>query len=430
MASRQMVVDHEIDAAERRLRDLLKEAGARTGDQTLARRTMQELAGALEELSTAAEELREQNDQLIGLRADVERERQRYLELFDLAPDGYLVTDAAATIREANRAAGTLLGVAPERLKGKPFIVFVPRNRRQELRDWLAGIARGHPAPTGHEAPRRLSREMTLQPRGGPAVPVEITLGLVRDDAGHVAGFRWLIRDVAARHSAAEAVRQLAARLEVAREQERKVIAREIHDELGQALTALRMDLSWLRARLPKTAANLTAKADEMGAVVEKTIRAVRRIATDLRPPILDDLGLVAALEWQAEDLADRTGVQIDLDLDDVDLDEGRATAVFRIFQEALTNIARHAKAGRVQVTLEATPREIMLQVQDDGRGMEKTDLTDPRSLGLLGMRERSMAWGGTLDIKTRPGKGTIIVLRLPREDAEEGRERDSRRAG
>jgi PAS domain S-box-containing protein len=430
MASRQPAVDQEIDAAERRLNELLKEAGARTGDQTLARRIMRELQAALDELSTAAEELREQNEQLAGLRADVERERQRYLELFDLAPDGYLVTDADATIREANRAAGALLGVAPERLKGKPLVVFVPRMQRPAFRDWLSGIVRGHPAASGGAASMHRDREMTLQPRGGAAVPVEITLGVVDDGAVGRAGFRWLIRDVAARQNAAEALRQLAARLEVAREQERKGIAREIHDELGQALTALRIDLSWLKARLPKTAPNLTAKADEMGGVVEKTIRAVRRIATDLRPPVLDDLGLVAALEWQAEDLADRTGVRIDLDLDDVDLDEGRATAVFRIFQEALTNVARHARADRVRVTLEATPREIMLQVQDDGRGMEKTQLTDPRSLGLLGMRERSIAWGGTLDVQTRPGKGTTIVLRLPREGAAEGRDRDSRRAG
>jgi len=213
-----------------------------------------------------------------------------------------------------------------------------------------------------------------------------------------------------------EQLRALASRLQEVREEERTSIAREIHDELGQALTALKMDVVWLMQRLPEGSKPWLAKTDSMLKLIDNTISAVRRIAAELRPGMLDDLGLVAAIEWQAQEFQGRTGVecQVLLPTDDVALDEEHSTAVFRIFQETLTNIARHANATRVSVKLERTAQEIVLEVQDNGKGLEEAAVFSTRSLGLLGMKERALLLGGGLEVHGSQGKGTTVTLRIP----------------
>lgn len=273
--------------------------------------------------------------------------------------------------------------------------------------------------------------EILWKKRDGTPFWVLLNAHAVRDGAGRTAYFEGFAQDITERREAQQELarsrrrlRELAARREAVRETERKIMAREIHDELGQALTALRMDLARLRQRLPPAARDLAPRTDVMTGIVDHLVETVRRIATELRPPILDDFGLVAAIEWQAEETAARAGFRCALDLPtEVRLDDGRATTVFRICQEALTNAARHAQATSVQVVLRATPRELVLKVLDDGRGITLAELADQRAIGLLGMRERALAWGGTLDVYALAPAGTAVELRLPRAggDGEDG---------
>jgi signal transduction histidine kinase len=211
-------------------------------------------------------------------------------------------------------------------------------------------------------------------------------------------------------------LRELTAYLQTAREEERAYVAREIHDEFGQTLTALKMDLSWLARRLPQRQTDLAAKVNAMAGLVDGAVNTVRRIATELRPGLLDDLGLVAAIEWQAQEFARRTGLTVELHLGDQDLalDRDLATALFRIFQEALTNIARHAAATRVEIELVHQPDLLKLVVADNGKGIEPAQILAPRSLGLLGMRERARALGGDVVIEGSPGQGTTVTVRIP----------------
>lgn len=208
---------------------------------------------------------------------------------------------------------------------------------------------------------------------------------------------------------------------ETAREEERTRIAREVHDELGQALTGLKMDLAWLRSRLARfdlaeQVVAVRARAEQMSTLIDSTIQTVRRIATELRPGLLDDLGLAAAAEWQAEEFQRRSGIRcvVSIDLEDVPLARHLATALFRILQETLTNIARHAEATRAKIGLKTEGQDLLLTVVDDGRGITEAALAKPGSFGLLGMRERTAALGGDLRIEGQPGKGTTVTARIP----------------
>jgi PAS domain S-box-containing protein len=217
-----------------------------------------------------------------------------------------------------------------------------------------------------------------------------------------------------------EQLRALSARLQAALEEERTRIAREIHDGLGQALTALKMDLSWLRARLERSRSaatrHLHKRTEAMMQLVDATVQGVRRTATDLRPVVLDDLGLQAAVEWQAREFEARTGIRCEVAVETAVAcpDRDVATALFRIAQEALTNVARHARANRVCVTLASDADGLRLAVADDGRGITEAEHSGSRSLGLLGMRERARLFGGRIDIAGSPDGGTTITAVIP----------------
>jgi PAS domain S-box-containing protein len=213
-----------------------------------------------------------------------------------------------------------------------------------------------------------------------------------------------------------ERLRELAANLESVREEERTQIARDLHDQLGQALTAMKFDLAWLANRLDQKDAGLAQKAKAVTDQMDAMIKTVRRIATELRPAMLDDLGLAASLEWQARDFEKRTGIvcTVSAPAEDVPLANDQSVALFRIFQEALTNIARHANAQNIEVLLSAAPHKIILEVHDDGRGIQMHEIGGRHSLGLLGMRERATRLGGTFEIKGVPGEGTIVTVTVP----------------
>ena len=212
-----------------------------------------------------------------------------------------------------------------------------------------------------------------------------------------------------------EELRNLSLHLQTAREEERTRIAREIHDELGQALTALKMDLFWLRKRFGPEAGTFEAKTDSMEKVIDDTIVTVQRLSGELRPGILDDLGLAAAIEWQAGEFEKRTGIRcrIQVTPEDMTLDRDRSTAVFRVFQEALTNVARHAEATEVAVSLERDEARVHLTVVDNGRGITEKEISSSKSFGLLGIRERVRFLGGDVAIEGRPKKGTTVRVAI-----------------
>jgi PAS domain S-box-containing protein len=224
--------------------------------------------------------------------------------------------------------------------------------------------------------------------------------------------------------SSRQQLRDLAAHLETVREEERTWIAREIHDELGQSLTGLKMELSWLNKKMseltqPDSSQLLAQKIDSMKKTVDTTISSVRRIATQLRPGILDNLGLIAAIEWQAFDFQSRIGIECEiLSLpENTLLDEKLSSALFRIFQEILTNVARHAKATKVVTSMREESGSLILEVQDNGRGITEEETHNAKSLGLLGMRERVDLLGGRFNIRGVAGEGSMVTIRVPIEE-------------
>lgn len=217
-------------------------------------------------------------------------------------------------------------------------------------------------------------------------------------------------------------LRALTTYLQYVREEERTRIAREVHDELGQALTGLKLDMSWLATKVARSTQPVQEKVRTMVNHIDETILTVRRIATELRPGILDSLGLVAALEWQANEFQTRAGIEchVKSSVDDSGLQQQLTTVFFRIYQETLTNIIRHAQATRVDVLLAEENGALVLTVKDNGRGISEEEIANTRSIGLVGMRERAMLIGGEITLHGAPGLGTTMTLRVPLDRSNE----------
>jgi two-component system, NarL family, sensor histidine kinase UhpB len=211
-----------------------------------------------------------------------------------------------------------------------------------------------------------------------------------------------------------EKLRRLAAHLISVREEERAHIAREIHDELGQVLTGLKMEVTWLAKRLKEK--SLIEKTDSMCKLIDSTVQTVRKIATGLRPEMLDDMGLVAAVAWQSKEFQKRTGIRCRSKLppETVKLDIDISTTMFRIFQEILTNVARHSRATRVDIDLGVSEERVSLEVTDNGVGIPDSEVNGKKSLGLLGMHERALLFGGEVRIGGSPGHGTRVAVSIP----------------
>ncbi len=219
-------------------------------------------------------------------------------------------------------------------------------------------------------------------------------------------------------HESHERLRALSTHLQTVREDERTRIALEVHDELGQALTGLKLDLWRLAGQPPQGRNSHGSKIKSLVARVNATIQTVRRIATELRPGILDNLGLVAAIEWQAAEFESRSGLKCIVRADPKvpRLGPDLNTAFFRIFQETLTNVIRHARAKRVEVHLSKQADLVVLAVHDNGRGISEAEISNIRSVGLCGMRERAALFGGQVNIRGLPGHGTTVTVHIPRQ--------------
>ena len=407
--------ERQIEAVRRRLAELEERALGPADQRVLLLESLEELSATLEELHVAAEELRHQNDELAAARQAVEAERQRYQDLFEFAPDGYLVTDHDGVIREANRAAASLLGVQPEFLVGKPLSVFVSE---EDQKSFYGGLSQFRSATDAKE-----DWQLRLQPRDRTPFPASLTVGSVRQPEGGLTGLRWLIRDITERkeaeqelRSARDQLRALAARRETAHEDERSSIARESREELAQVLAALKIELTRLADLQPKELPTLRERTRGLLALVDGALKSALQIASDLRPGPLDDLGLMASIAWEAQAFQRRTGIQCHLisRLEDIPLDREQRTALYRIFQEALSNVERHTGVTRIRVELQVEGQGFILAVGDDGKRSAEGEGAVRESLLVLSIRERAHLLGGSVSIVGPPGGGTTVRVRIP----------------
>lgn len=337
---------------------------------------------------------------------------ERFRTIFENAGVGMALVDLEGHPLKTNPALRQMLGYREEEFSRMVFTEFTYPDD-QEL-DWkLYGeLAAGK--RDKYEIEKRYLK------KGGGVVWGLLVVSLIKDPHGRPVYCVGMVEDITERKRAEEELqrsfhqlRALAARLQSIREEERKKVAREIHDQLGQALTAIKIDLSALVRDL---AADKKQRSQSVLNLIDQTIQSVRRISTELRPGILDDLGLVAAVEWAAEEFESRTGTKCRLELpeDELAVDSEQATAIFRIFQETLTNVARHSQANQVIIRLAPENGDLTLQVSDNGKGVSEGQISGRGSLGILGMRERTILLGGELTIGGAPGQGTTVKVRIP----------------
>jgi PAS domain S-box-containing protein len=314
-------------------------------------------------------------------------------------------------VTKVNDAMLAQYGARPEQLIGRTPNELLAHDLPSARRRWRTFFDSGH-----------LHLETDERTLDGRAVTIEGDYLCVYDAEGRLLGHFGIQRDVTLRRQeenevlrSRQELRDLTARLQLVREEERTNIAREVHDELGQALTGLKIDLAWLKSRMADRPA-LLERVQSIIVRIDGAMDTVRRIATDLRPSVLDELGLVAAVEWQCQEFERTTGIttQLEVQAGHPELETSCATTVFRILQEGLTNVARHAAATRVEVALRVSAEELTLGVRDNGCGISETALSSRRSLGLIGIRERAIACGGKLVIRGVRGHGTTLALRIP----------------
>ncbi len=263
--------------------------------------------------------------------------------------------------------------------------------------------------------------EVTASNKHGLLFPIELSILPVEQETGK--SFCAFIRDITDRKQAeislkesSERMRELSRHLQRAREEERLNIAREIHDELGQQLTGLKMDVAWLMKKSNQDDMTLKAKFDDTLSLLDDTVKSIRRITSELRPSIIDDLGLNAAIEWQIAEFCDRldTHIRYENRFNDKDMHPDISIGLFRILQESLTNIAKHAQARHAIVTLGQQDNMVQLSVEDDGVGFDSSAKQTDMTFGLIGIRERTSMLKGHCDIFSKPGQGTVIQVNIP----------------
>jgi PAS domain S-box-containing protein len=339
----------------------------------------------------------------------------RLSSLVDSAMDGIITVDAAHNIVLYNRAAEKIFGHPVQEVMGRGLDMLIPQRLRAGHRQQVERFGE-----TGVTS-RRMGDRTVLYGlrRDGQEFPIEASISQVETAEGKL--YTVILRDVTERLRAQQELASFAAEAAGVREQEKSRIARELHDELAQQLTALKMDTIWLQGNLGEREQAL-AKLDGMLAMLDSSVAATRRIAADLRPLVLDDLGLAAAIEWLAQSFTQRHGIPCALEVDEeLELEEPYATAVFRIVQESLTNVAKHARATEARVRVERLGGEMVLSVQDNGVGFRLDGPRKPQSLGLVGLRERALLLKGRVQVASEPGRGTRVEARIPVLDGGEG---------
>ena len=351
----------------------------------------------------------------ISTRKLVEGTLWQQAQLIDQSHDAIFSMDFNGTVLSWNGGAERLFGYSREEVFGKSALSICREGGCDALRAETLHALKEKGADT---------LEIRLCRKSGERFDARISLSLLKDFEGAGIGVVGHAMDITERkHSEQELIRsrrqlqELSIFLQTVREEERKRIARELHDELGQTMTALRFDLNWINGRLSGQDNLVSDKISAMNAMVNQTVDSIRRIAEDLRPGMLDDLGIAAAIEHYVAKFAERTGIACELLMSqpDFDLDDRVATALFRIVQESLTNVVRHSGATQLSIHLHEPGERILLIVQDNGHGFQFGRDVNKKTYGLMGMRERVNMLDGTLDIFTEPGSGVRIEASIPK---------------
>lgn len=355
--------------------------------------------------------------------ARLEADRRENETAFAAMAEGAVITDAEGRILWVNDAFCAIYGYTRAEVIGQnPRILKSGRHDAAFYSEfWRQLIETGH-----------WRGEVWNKRKTGEIFPEELSIQALRGPDGRIVRFISIFSDITERKRNEDELRKqrqqlvesetrlrdLAEFLQTVREEERARIARELHDEMGQALTALRIDLGWLRGKCQPLGTPTVERVGSALGVVEHSIVSLRRISEDLRPAMLDSLGLAAAVEHHVTKFSERTGIacRLSMNREEFELDDRLATTVFRIVQETLTNVARHAGASEVTVRIDEVEDGIRLTIEDNGRGI--SDAKDKKTFGLLGMRERVAMLGGRLEIHSRPGKGTRIAGWLPHQKA------------
>jgi PAS domain S-box-containing protein len=349
------------------------------------------------------------------VRAEQEQARlaQRLSGLLDSAMDAIITVDEGQRIVLYNRAAEKTFGWAAMQVMGRSLDMLIPMRFRH---DHLAHIQRF--STTGVTSRRMGDGTVIYGVRStGEEFPMDASISQLETSEGKL--FTVILRDVTERVRAQEDLAAFATHANAIREQEKSRVARELHDELAQSLTALKMDTIFVRDNLREDPENSARKLEGMLAMLDASVAATRRIAADLRPLLLDDLGLMPAIEWLVQNFSQRSGIACELHADEeLELAEPYATAVFRIVQESLVNVAKHSRATQVEVSMARSGGEITLQVKDNGVGFTTGGSRKPTSLGLVGLRERAQLLKGSVSVDSAPGQGTTVQATIPVREA------------
>jgi PAS domain S-box-containing protein len=338
-------------------------------------------------------------------RKAAEHARAQQVSLVRSAEDAILTGALNGTVTSWNLAAQRMFGYSEEEIVGRSLLTLIPADRSPESMRNIARIAAGETV-RGYET-TRLRKD-------GTQIRVSLTISPIFDENGLVEGASFIARDLTDRERVAEQLRALSRRLESAQEAERSAIARDLHDDLGQSLLAIRLEMRRLLDLIDRASPAATL-VRELETLVEATMARTRSIALALHPSAIDDLGLGAAICILARRIGEVSGLRFHLDVDeDLELDSGLATAAYRVLQESVTNVVRHAGASEVSIMLERRGDDAVLEITDDGRGIRRAEQESSESLGLLGMRERAALIHGDLTVEPAGSRGTRVLLRFP----------------
>ncbi|MFN8239969.1 MAG: PAS domain-containing sensor histidine kinase [Bacteroidales bacterium] len=338
-------------------------------------------------------------------------EDKLYRSVYLNSIDAIIISSPEGEILTANPAASRLFGMSIDELtsSGCSALIDESDTRKHNVFPLVSdGVSR--------------SGELRMKRKDGCIFPCWITSSPFTGDRNHSLK-TIIIRDVTAQvtteerlKQSANELREMAKHMEVVKENERTAISMNLHDDLGQNLTALKMDLHWLKSRFGEQPEHIEKKLQSMSKLIDESVTTVRRISSELRPTILYDFGLADALKWHLGEFTKTTSIEHELDFDQgiAELNDSLSIVIFRIAQEALTNVARHSGASEVTVKVSSSPGSVTVMISDNGKGIGVEEIRNHKSLGLLGIKERARAFGGEVSISGSPGAGTVVLAKLP----------------
>jgi PAS domain S-box-containing protein len=364
------------------------------------------------ELQVHQVELELQNEELRQTQYDLEQSLAKYTDLYDFAPTGYFTLDCRGTIREANLASAVMLGLERSRLIRKRLEGFFAAESRPGFRAFLEKVLADAP---------NSSYEAVLAVSGTPPRCVQLE-GTCKDSVdGRLC--RIAATDITARKTSEDALKKsqeelkrLHRQVQNTQENERNRISYQLQEEIGQDLAVLKIHLSWLRKRCSSKSTLFIEKLAGMDRVLNTLLHSLRNLSSELRPAVLDALGLVAAFEWYVQDFEGRSKIECELHIEpeEIHVDKALAVDLFRILQEALTNVRQYSRATKVKLVLRTVEGLLELQLSENGRAVPKGKIPQPLAFSLMGIRERLQAHGGTFSIQRLPGAGTTVIATIP----------------